>query len=438
MLIRKLASFGILWVGLAQAAVHPLTLEQALELATRQNPDLTLARLDQQRAEAGITVARDPFRPKVYLGSGDAYIYGYPNTIEGSAPSLFQLQTTMSIYNRPKSYEIASARETARGLHAGAQSKAEDVGYQVADLFLTANQVHHQDDILSSELPGLQQMTEVVRAAVEEGTELPLDVDGAQVNLEICKQQIEAANLDLDYYEMMLAVAVGYSATDRVQPLDSDFAAVVVPPTQEAAADTALNNNKELREMKSNVLSKQMELRSFKAERLPQIDLVAQYAYFLKQNYIQYFPSAKFQANNVELGASVKIPILVGSAAKGSAEQAAIDMQKIRIQMDEVRNRILADTRRSYEQWQKAETLRKLSNLRLDYARKKVTLLLAQNTEGRTPLREVEQARLDESNAWIALYDADTQVARAKFAILRQTGALLASLQANQKVPLKQ
>lgn len=425
MFIRRLALLGILCAELAHSEVHSLTLEQALENATKHNPDVTLARLDQERAEAGVKVAQDPFRPKVYFGSGDAYIYGYPNSIDGSAPSLFQLQTRMSIYNRPQSYQMASARETARGLVFGAQSKTEDVAYQVADLFLTANQIHHQEDILANELPELQKITEVVGAAVKEGAELPLDLDGAQLNLAISRQQIETAQLDLDYYEMMLAIAVGYSATDRVQPLDSDFSALVVPPSQEAAADAALSNNKELRQMQSNVLTKQMDLRSFKAQRLPQVDLVAQYAFFLRQNYVQYFPSAKFQANNAELGASVKIPILVGPAAKGYAQQASIDMQKISIQMDQVRNRLLADTRRSYEQWQKAETLRKLSQLRLDYARKKVGVLLAQNAEGRTPLRELEQARLDESNAWISLYDAETQVARAKFAILRQTGGLL-------------
>lgn len=185
--------------------------------------------------------------------------------------------------------------------------------------------------------------------------------------------------------------------------------------------------------MQSNVIAKEMDYRSFKAERLPQLDLVAQYAFFLKQNYTQYFP--KFQHNNTELGASLKIPIIVGSAAKGYAAQAAIDMQKIRIQMDQTRNRILADTRRSYEQWKKAETIRNLAKLQLDFAREQVTVLLAQNSEGRTPLREVEQARIEESNRWIALFDAETQVARAKFAILRQTGNLLASVRGNKSVP---
>jgi hypothetical protein len=104
-------------------------------------------------------------------------------------------------------------------------------------------------------------------------------------------------------------------------------------------------------------------------------------------------------------------------------------MQKIRVQMDQVRNRIITDTRRSYEVWQKAENIRNLSRMQLDLARQELTVLLAQNGEGRVLLSKVEQARLEEGDRWMALYDAETQVTRAKLAILRQMGTLLAVIQ---------
>ncbi len=52
----------------------------------------------------------------------------------------------------------------------------------------------------------------------------------------------------------------------------------------------ALRNNRELRQMQSNVLAKELDLRSYKAARLPQVDLVAQYALFARYNYIKLFP----------------------------------------------------------------------------------------------------------------------------------------------------
>lgn len=422
----------LLAASLATAEVHSLTLQQTLELAARQNPDVAIARLDEQRAEQGIKVAQDPFRPKVYGGSGLAYTYGYPNSIDGNAPSLFQLRTDMALYNRPKSYALASAREQARGSQFSSQAKTEDVAYQAADLFLTANQLKQQEQILSTQIPSLQKVIDSTNAAVQEGSQLPLELKRARVNLALSQQRLQAAQLDEDYYQMMLAVALGFPASDRVQPVESDLSVGSAPPTEDEATDMALRNNRELRLMQSNVLAKQLDVRSFKAERLPQLDLVAQYSLFAKyNNYAAYFK--EFQSNNYQIGASVRLPILVGSAAKAMALQSYTDMEKIRIQMDQTRNRIIADTRRSYEQYEKAQSIRELSRMQLDLAREELTVLLAQNQEGRTQMAEVEKARLDEADRWMAFYDSETQVTRAKFAILRETGTLLASVQTSVK-----
>jgi outer membrane protein len=425
-LAPRIASILLSFGCLASAEVHSLTLQQVLELAARQNPDVTLARLDQQRAEEGIKIALDPFRPKVYGGSGLAYTYGYPNSIEGNAPSLFEVRTDMALYNRPKSYEVAAARENARGSRFGAQAKVDDVAYQAADLFLTVSQFEHQSSTIASQLPSLQKVIDTTAAAVNEGSQLPVDLKRARVDLAMSQQQLEVANLDGDYYAMMLAIVLGYPATDRVKPVESDFASILTPPTEDVAADTAVRNNRELSQMQSNVLAKELEIRSFKAERLPKVNLVAQYALFAKYNYEQYFQ--KFQHNNFQLGASVTLPIFIGSAPRGYIEQAYTDLQKIRIQMDQTRNRILSETRRGYEQWKKAERIRDLAYLQLDLAREQLNVVLAQNNEGHALLSDVERARLEEGNKWIAWYDAETQVARAKFAILRETGTLLAAV----------
>lgn len=428
MLRQRFAVSLLVTACCARAEIRSLTLPQALEIATRQNPDVALARLDMQRATEGIAVAQDPFRPKVFAGSGLAYTYGYPNSIDGNAPSLFQLHTNMAIYNRPKSYELASARENARGAQSGVQSKTEDVAYQTADLFLTASRMEHQNQTLTNQLPSLEKVVQSTAATVTEGSELPLELRRARVNLAASEQRLEASRLDADYYEMMLSVILGFSATDRVKPVDSELSAIASPPSENEAADAAMRNNRELRQMQSNVLAKELELRSYKASRLPQVDLVAQYSLFARYNYEQYFQ--KFQRNNAQLGVSFTIPIIVGTASKGLAAQALTDMQKIRVQMDQVRNRILTDTRRTYEQWQKAQSIRNLARMQLDLAREELSVLLAQNGEGRTPMSRVEQARLDEGDRWLAFYDADLQELRAKFAILRQTGSLLSAVRA--------
>lgn len=428
--MRNIAICLLLFCGVAGAEVHSLTLEQTLELAARQNPDVVLARLDQQHAEEGIRVAQDPFRPKIYGGSGLAYTYGYPNTIEGNAPSIFQVRTDMALYNKPKSYAIAEAREVARGLQYGAEAKGEAAAYEAADLFLNASEMEHQDESFSAQLPSLQKVVDLMNAQVNEGAELPVELKRAKVNLAMSQERVGSARLDADYYEMMLAVALGFPATDRVKPVDSELPAGLTLPPEEQANDRALSNSRELRQIQANVLAKEIDVRAYRSARRPQVDLVAQYALFLPYTYQYYFPSSKFQYNNFQLGAAVTVPLLIGSANRGQLDQTYTDLQRLRVQADQVRNRILTDTRRSYQQLQKAESIRVLYRAQLDLAREELTVLLAQNSEGRTPLSRVEQARVEESNRWMDLYDAEAQVTRAKLGILRETGSLVAAIRA--------
>ena len=156
------------------------------------------------------------------------------------------------------------------------------------------------------------------------------------------------------------------------------------------------------------------------------VDLVAQYALFAKSNYQNFF--TRFQRNNGELGVSIQIPLLTGSASKGLAAQAQIDILELRTQMNQVRNRIQLDTQKSYQEFQKATSAREVARLDLDYTRDQVSLLLAQLGEGRATQQQVDNARLNEQEKWIAFYDAQHAVESARLDLLRQTGTLLASL----------
>jgi outer membrane protein TolC len=125
--------------GFAEA--HSLTLRQAVETALKENPDLVLSRLDEQKAQESVRIAKDPFVPKLYAGSGLAKVWGYPSSIEGAAPSIIQTRTDMALFNRPKSYEVARVRENARTAAITTQSKSDEIAYQTAALFLDTQQI---------------------------------------------------------------------------------------------------------------------------------------------------------------------------------------------------------------------------------------------------------------------------------------------------------
>lgn len=415
-----------LMTAAALAEVHPLTLRQAVDIALKENTDLVLARLDEQKAQAGIRIAKDPFVPKLYAGSGLAKVWGYPSSIEGAAPSIFQTRTDMALFNRPKSFELARVRETARGTSLDTQSKTDQIAYQTATLFLDAQQLARSAQSLQLEMESLRRVTSAIGVQVEEGRQLPIENKRVAVDLARASQRFDALSGDLDYAEASLAVVLGFPAVDRVQPMAEERAAFEVPATEQAAAELALQNSRDIRKLESQLQAKGFEVKEAQAARLPIVDLVAQYALFAKSNYSNYF--TRFQRNNGELGVSIQIPILTGSASKGLASQAQTDILELRTQLGQTRNRIQLDTQKSYRELQKATSAQEVARLDLDYTRDQVSLLLAQLGEGRATQQQVDDARFAEQEKWIAFYDAQHLVENARLDLLRQTGTLQAAL----------
>lgn len=408
------------------AEVHTLTLKQAVGAALNENSDLVISRLEEQKAQQAIRVARDPFVPKVFAGSGAAKVWGYPSAIEGAAPSIIQTRTDMSLFNRPKSYEVARVRELARTAAISTQSKSDDVTYEVASQYLDTQQIARSVASLQLEVQSLEQASAGIRLRVQEGRELPIENQRIAVDLARARQRYEASQDDLDYAAASLAVVLGFPAGDRVQVVEADQPALAVPESEAAARDLALANNKDLRKLESQIQAKGLEVKEYGAGRLPTVDLVAQYALFAKSNYQQYFTNV--QRNNAELGAAITIPVLPGSAGKGLKAQSMADLEELRTQVNQTRNRIELNTQHSYQEMQKATSAREVARLDLDYARAQVSLLLAQLEEGRTTQQKVDDARLNEQEKWIAFYDTQRGLEKARLDVLRQAGTLTAAL----------
>ena len=411
-------------VGLAET--HSLTLRQAIDIALKDNPDVVLARLDEQKAQADIRIAKNPFSPKVYAGSGAAKTWGYPSSIEGAAPAIVQTRTDMALFNKPLRYELEKAKENARGAALGVESKSDEVAYQTASLFLDAQQLTRSAQSLALETASLERVSEAVKLRVEEGREIPLENKRVAVDLARARQRSDAVAEDLAYTAASLATVLGFPAGDRVQPVDGDAKLLEIPETEQAARELALANNRDIRRLESQLQAKALELRGYQSARYPVIDLVAQYSLFAKSTYQSFFN--RIQRNNEQLGVSIQIPLLVGSAAKGQITHVEAEILQLRTQVNQARNRVELGTQKNFQELRKAESAREVARLDLDYAREQVSVLLAQLGEGRTTQQKVDDARLVEQEKWITFYDGQRTAEKARLNLLRGTGTLVAAL----------
>ena len=409
------------------AEVLSLTLRQAVETALKQNPDIALARMDEDRARQAVRVARDPFAPKLVVGSGLAYTNGFPMSLEGSAPSIFQANVTQFLFNRPQSYLAAQTRENARTAQIGVTSKQEEVVYRTTSLYLDAERTARVGELARKDSDSLQTVLEAVQAQVREGRALPLLEKQANLNLARAREAASDLAADQETAETALAIALGYTAQDRVRATSDDHMPPAVAGSEDDVIQKALRGSKELRRLESQIAAKTLEMRGEAAARLPRIDLVAQYSMLSKiNNYDQYFQ--RFQRNNVEVGASFQLPLLAGPGVSAQMAQTQIDISRLRGELTATRNRIATDIQQSFREVKKTDTAAEVARLDLDVAREQVSVLLAQMQEGRATLRQVEEARVGENGKWMAFYDAQYNAERARWNLLRLSGDLLASL----------
>jgi outer membrane protein TolC len=398
---------------LACAEEHTLTLRQALDLAARQNPDLALARLDEMKARAAVKVARDPFFPRITAGSGLAYSNGFPMSIEGSAPSVFQAAAQQFLFNRPQNYQIAQAKEEARGAAIGVTAKQDEVAFRTTSMYLDAERAARIGALARKSIEDYQSILDTVHAQVA-------------LNLARAKQLAEGLEDDRATAETALAVGLGFPAEDRVHAVAEDRPAPPLPESEDRAIQRAVESNPELRQIESHIAAKQLELRGEKAARLPRADLVAQYAMLAKfNNYAEFFNH--FQRNNGEIGVAFQVPIFHPGVRSQMAE-TEVDLNHLKVELANARNRLSSDLQQAFRAVRKATTDADVARLDLEVAREQLSVGLAQMQEGRMGMRQVEEARLAESNKWIAFYDAQYALERARWNVLRLTGGLSAAL----------
>jgi outer membrane protein len=409
------------------AEVHHLTLRQAVELALKQNPDIMMARLDEQKALQGVRVAQDPFTPRITVGSGLAYSNGFPMSIEGSAPSVVQSYAKQFIFNRQQSYLVAQAKEEARSAGIATAGRQDEIAMRTASLFLDAERAARAGEMARKQADSLDKVATGIKSQVGEGRILPIEAKKAALNLARARQVVAALEGDQEFAETSLATVLGFTAEDRARAVAEDRKQPEMPVSEEAAIESSIQSSKELRRLESRIVAKGLEIRGERASRLPRIDLVAQYGLFAKFNhYEDYF--RKFQRNNGQLGISFQLPVLPGPGISALTAQRNAEVAQLRLQMNNTRNSIIMTARQSWRDIAKAEAGREVARLDLDVTREQVNILLALMQEGRASMSQVEEARAAEDNKWIAFYDAGYALEKARWSLANQTGDLLASL----------
>ena len=400
---------------------QPLTMRQAIALALQNSRDLKLARVQYNVAANEAGVDRASFRPNLYTGAGLAYTHGFPSLPGGEAPSVFQLNYQQTIFDPWLKGQQKAAEDRANNRKLEMNHMRDEVIVRAATEYLELAKVQHSLELMRTERASAEKILEALRERVAANQELPIEVTRSQlavarvqertVKLEDREETLEEEIRDL--------TAIPESQSIQAEQEEPSFA---VDQPESDMVSLALANDQSVTEAENEREAREHILRGAHQSYFPTIDLVGQYAILSKfNNYSEFYNH--FERNNVNVGVQITIPIF---AAKTSANVALAKSQfdEAELLLGNKQQEVRLDVQQKARSVRELDASREVARLDLQLAQETLQQVQAKFDQRNATLQEIEQARLDESDKWLAFLDADFARQQAQLTLLEATGQL--------------
>jgi outer membrane protein TolC len=398
-----------------------ITLKRAITLALDNSPDLALARARQAVAKSTTDVSRSAFGPNLYTGSGAAYTYGFPQTPSGAAPSIVNLSYLQTLFNPVLHSQTLEAgdRDDIQRLEFDKARNA--VVLQTTSSYLELAKVRHSLEVTRQERQSAQRIVDFTSERAKAGLEKPIEVTRAELAAATIERNIRQLESRQQTLEVQLAAVMGLPKTSRFE-LDPDGLAINEEPREQDLIQRALETNQDIREAEYEKRAKEHRLAGEIGGKWPTVDLVGEYGLFSKVNNFQdYFKT--FQRNNFTVGVQVKIPILSAdhsskvSLARSEVSVAEMELKKKRQDLE-------LEVERQYQHLRQLDADRDVARLERELAQENVKELQEGFDQGRVNLRDMEKARIEENDKWMAFLNSDFEHQKSWLELLNITGEL--------------
>ena len=397
---------------------QPVTLKHAVELALKHATAADIAAADEQRAFAAYRELRNNFIPQLTAGSGLGYSYGFPLSLEGAAPSLFNLTAQSPLYHFELHDFLGAARAetTAATLH-----KKDQRNQLIQDTVLTYAELLKWEQRLSR-LKETEADSQKTQAAVEERVKAGVDsaIEGTKARLSSARVHLRIAEAEgaADVLRDHLSKLTGIPAAE-IQ-LESDSLPPTPDTTEDAAADSSPIVQAAVEHARAQYLRAQGEHKLW----LPTLDFAAQYAVLSRfNNYQNYFQQGSFRRNNATIGGVIRFNFL-NASQKAHAQASDADALKASKQAQAARNQVSEETLRLKRTVAQMQAARDVAQLEFEIAQNNLSAVQTRMEAGTTTLHDLDDARTQASERFITLQDVTFELQRAQIALMRTTGDL--------------
>ena len=407
--------------SLGAAQDTPLPFRTAIELALRNSATTGIAQADLDRARATYSQTRDLFFPQITLGSGLAFSYGFPLSLEGAAPALFNFNTQQFLINAAQRQYMKAARTDVKATETQNADRRNDVIMETALDYIQLSLLESAAAVQQEQLQFATKFEEIVNQRMQAGLDAAVELTRARLASARTRAQIAETRAMADQLRLRLSQLTGVPQNAIRTSTESIPALPDVAQDQDLAGQAA-EKNPAVKVAAQAALAKRFRAKAEEKQLYPAVDLVAQYAVLARfNNYDQFF--RKFQRHNVTVGVAIRFPFL-NPAQKATARAADADAAKAKKEAQNVKEQVSSETlrlQRSVEQW---SATRDVSKLEHQLAQADVEAMHEKIQAGGASLKDEQNARVTEHARYSAYLDSSFQLDKVQIQLLRQIGEL--------------
>jgi outer membrane protein TolC len=421
----RIAAAGLLLAFGTVAAraqdAEKLSLRQAVTLALQNSHELALARVQYTVARDAASVDRAEFRPNLYTGSGAAYTSGFPSTPSGQAPSIFNLSYVQTLFNLPLRGQLKAAEERAESQKVEMDGVRDDVIVRTASAYLELAKVRHSLELFRTEQASGEKILGVTRDRAAAGQELPIEITRGELTMaRIAERLIKLEGRD-EILSVQIRNLTGVPEGQSIH-VDTEEPSFATDQQEAGLMGLAVQYSPRIREAEKERSARADILRGEKGGYWPTVNFITQYEVLGKfNNYLEFFNH--FQRNNVTIGVDVHVPIF-SSKTTANVALAKSQLNAAELTLGNTRQEVRLDVQQKARSVRELEATREVARLALKLAQETLQTVQAKFDQGQAALREIEQARLNESEEWVAFLDADFARQQGQLTLLQATGQL--------------
>ena len=377
--------------ALSPACRRALPLKRAVELALAHSTTTAAANADEQRVFASYREARNQYIPQLVVGSGLGKSWGFPLSLEGSAPSILNVNSQSTIFN-PATRDFVRAAKTD---WTAATSQTKDQRNQVIqDTVLSYAELAKWEKLvahLQEEHATALKTEQLVAATNQRG-------HGQSADAEQGTPQHRAPALDdlprrkgaIDVIRNRLSHLTGLPAAS-IETESGLHAALPEVKQEDDLAGQAVRSSPAVQAAENRAAAERFRARGEHRAMLPSADFAAQYGLLADyNNYDEFFKT--FQRHNATIGVVLRFPFF-SPTQHARAEAADATALKAKKDAEAAKNQVSEETLRLQRSVEQMAAAQEVADLEYQVAQSDLQSLQVRLDAGTVGWHDVQDAR---------------------------------------------